>query len=585
MSRRHRTRHARPVLVAGLILLLGAGGLGTAPAAGASGSEVVRFAATADTYVDSSRPSTARGSSTGMDVDGKPVTVALLRFDLSGLAGRQVQSLSLRLHQVDASKTGGRVHPVTGAWDESTTWSTRPTVPNTLLGVFGAVSAGRWYELALDPGLALDGPLALALDTTSSDGARWATRESTTRPELVVSLAAVASEPVPAPAPAAADGLSQVAAADRGSSEPTYYGGQHRLAVTRGGRTLALHGLHASGVQLAWRDGGGPWETRSTGDSLVGAVLAGTGTGDWPASLAVATDAQGVESAWVVWSGQNSSAVRPVSLRRVTDLDAPEGPRLGPVVTVDAAPRGAYKADIAFETGADGVVRGCVLYSRRVNDTAYELVATWFSDLAADTPVMGDAAVLETTTSSAHYGSLVPTTLGMRAVTRTGSGGGALRLYAHDAAAPRTAWQLGAAGPAVPSGSSPTATALASGEVVAAVEDDLTAHTTSVYRFAASGTAGEVLLRQSGLAQPVVLSDGARVWLVAVRVADGALVSRTWSADAGVGSEVVEVPAGTHGPLAWPNALRQADGRLRVLFEGSGTSSTRSSVLAYQRPL
>jgi hypothetical protein len=156
--------------------------------------------------------------------------------------------------------------------------------------------------------------------------------------------------------------------------------------VTRGGRTLALHGVHSSGVQLAWRDEGGTWQTRSTGDSTGGEVIAGTGTGDWPASLAVTTDASGAQSAWVVWSGPNASALRPVAMRRLSDLDAPGGPRFGPALTVDSAPRGAYKADIAFETGADGVVRGCVLYSRRVGDTQYELTSCGSATSAATHP-------------------------------------------------------------------------------------------------------------------------------------------------------------------------------------------------------
>lgn len=571
-------RKAGAAVCAALVALGGLSGAGGAAAA--AEPEVVVFVATADTYVDSSRPSTALGSSSGLDVDAQPARTTLLRFDLSGLAGRTVLSASLRMWQVDASKTGGRVRTAAPGWTEATTWSTRPAVGSTVLGTYGAVSKGRWYDLALPTGLAADGAVSLAIESSSSDGARWTSRETTTPPRLVVAL-----EPAGTPPPDEGDGvLGQPATWDVGSSEPTYYSGQHRVAVTRGGRTLAVWGRHGSGVQLSWRDPAEAWQTASRGESTTGALLSGTGTGDWPASIAVATDATGAEHAWVVWSGQNSSGLRPLQMRRLTGLDAPEGPVLGPVVTLDPAPRGAYKADLAFERGPDGRDRGFVLYSRRVGDTAYELTGLWFSDLMSDAPAIDGSALLETTSSSSHYGSLVAATGGLRAVTRAGSGGGSLRVFVHDAGAPADVWRSGAAGPAIVSGGSPSGAALSSGEVVAAVEHDVTAHAITVYRTSADGATGAVLLSETGLAQPTVTTDGTRVWLLAVRLSDGAVVSREWT-PAGWGADRVEVAASSGGPLAWPNALRQADGRLRLLVEGAGSSSTRSSVLSWERPL
>jgi hypothetical protein len=337
-------------------------------------------------------------------------------------------------------------------------------------------------------------------------------------------------------------------------------------------------------VQLAWRDPAGAWQTRSTGASTDGSLLAGTGTGDWPASIAVARDSTGAEHAWVVWSGMNSGGVRPVQMRRLTDLDSPGGPAVGPVVTVDPAPRGAYKADIGFEQGPNGAMRGCILYSRRVGDSVYELTAVWLTDLTSDEPVLEERATLETSASSAHFGSLVPSAAGLRAITRAGGTGGSLRLYAHEASSPLTTWHASATGPPIPAGSSPTGVALNNGEILAVVEDDVTNHASLIYRFAASGATGEPALRLAGLAQPSVATDGTNAWLVGVRQSDGLIVSRSFSpADGWSTSDRVEIGADAGGRLAWPNLLRDAGAGLKLLAEGPGAAANTSSVWAFER--
>jgi len=274
-------------------------------------------------------------------------------------------------------------------------------------------------------------------------------------------------------------------------------------------------------------------------------------------------------------------------MRRLTDLDSADGPRLGPVITVDSALLGAYKADIGFERASDGTMRGCILYSRRVTATSYELKAVWFTDLASEAPAIGSPATLEASASSAHFGSLVPTAAGLTALTRAGGGtGGLLRLYAHSASAPLTSWLTGASGPAIPSGSSPTGVALANGEVLAVVEDDLANHASTAYRFSASGSTVAVEARFSGLAQPSVASDGTGAWLVGVRQSDGLIVSRSYTPAAGWStSDRVEIGTEAGGRLAWPNTLRDADGRLRLVAEGPGAFTNASSVWAFQRPL
>src|SRR5919197_1379412 len=107
--------------------------------------------------------------------------------------------------------------------------------------------------------------------------------------------------------------------------------------------------------------------------------------------------------------------LRPVQMVRLSNLDSPDGPTVGATVTVDAAPQGAYRPDIAFESIPGGGTRGAILWSRRSGDTNYK-----------------------------RWGTLVPTSSGMRVVARGVSDG--LRVFSHSAGAPPTSWSSGSAG-------------------------------------------------------------------------------------------------------------------------------------------
>lgn len=512
-----------------------------------------------------------------MWVDASPTRQSYLRFRLSGIDGRAVASARLSLEQLDASASGGRVRAMSStSWSESATWDTRPAVDGDVLASFGGVSAGVDYEVELGPDAVQDGVVSLAIESTSGDGARWATRESSDPPRLTVQLES--------PPGTILDGLSEVAGMGVGSSEPTYYSGNRRAAVTAGGRMLVVHGRHQSGLQLAWRDAAGTWQTRSTGAASDGTLLSGTGTGDWPASIAIARDRYGAEHAWVVWSGPSRSSLRPVQMRRLTDLDSPDGPRLGPTVTIDAPAGGAYRADIAFERAPDGQMRGCVVWSRRTSadGTNHELLLTWFTDLATDAPAFHDRAVLLSSSSSSRFGSLVPGPTGMSLVARGSSD--LLTLFGHDAAAALSGWSKRATGPVIHA--QPAAVALASGDVLVAVERDTTSQLSGIYRFRAGAQTATTELELSGYAQPTLAGDGAGAWLVAVRGSDGTLISRQLGAQTGwTAADRVEVGREAGFPLAWPNAVRDTDGRLRLVAEGPGATSSTSSVISFQRPL
>ncbi len=155
-----------------------------------AGAQTLTFTPEADTWVDQSRPTMAFGTSSQMRADTSPVSNSFIRFRVSGVAGRRVTGARLRLYQRDASRTGGRVFSMSSkTWLESMTWNTRPAIDGAKLAEFGAVVAETWYEVPLaGTPVTGDGVVALAIDSTSSDGSTWGTTEYTQKPQLLVGV-------------------------------------------------------------------------------------------------------------------------------------------------------------------------------------------------------------------------------------------------------------------------------------------------------------------------------------------------------------------------------------------------------------
>jgi len=125
-----------------------------------------------------------------MRADTSPTSHSYLRFRVAGLADRRVTGVRLRLYQRNASRTGGRVFATSSkTWLESMTWNTRPTIDGAQLAEFGAVQPEAWYEVPIPSGaVGSDGVVALAIDSTSSDGSTWGTREYSQKPQLLVAV-------------------------------------------------------------------------------------------------------------------------------------------------------------------------------------------------------------------------------------------------------------------------------------------------------------------------------------------------------------------------------------------------------------
>jgi hypothetical protein len=190
---------------------------------------------------------------------------------------------------------------------------------------------------------------------------------------------------------------------------------------------------------------------------------------------------------------------------------------------------------------------------------------------------------LTSASSYKRWGTLVPTAAGMRVAARGPSG--KLTIYSHDASNPLGSWTVGASGVGV-ADDGPAAVALDSGETLTATETNTTSHVVTVQRFSGSGAPAIPELRLTGYVQPTLATDGINAWLVMIRKSDGYVVSRQLTAGTlWDSSDRVEIGAEGGGNYAWPNAMRQTDGRLRFVVRGPVGGTTRSAVLAFQRTL
>ena len=353
-----------------------------------------------------------------------------------------------------------------------------------------------------------------------------------------------------------------------GSSHATFDSNNHRMVVTQGGRTLVLYDPHGSGVDLAWKDQGADWKETSVWDDGSDEVST-----DRPASIAL----DGAGHAWVVWSDRNFNKASPVKMRRLTDLDAVDGPTVGPTLTVESAGLGNAVADLAFHEG-----RGHIVWLRRTGNTAYSLTTVSFTDLDDPTPPLLDRTVLDTTSNKQASATLVSTPAGLRAVARTDK----LRLFRHETT---SGWSLGSAKTSAPAKTRPSAVAFGN-DVLAAFQSSFGSGGVKVASFSNNGNSVTTSLNTGdGYAQPAIATDGDDAWVVMIRLASGtSVVSRSFDGSSWGGNATLMTSAADSGVFKFPNSMRQADGSLRFVVSQACTQTKRlqrSAVLSFEQDL
>ncbi|KOV81483.1 DNRLRE domain-containing protein [Nocardia sp. NRRL S-836] len=183
------SRRRAPLAVLATVVVTAA----TITASTSAQAATTTFTATADTYVDNGSTGTNYGTSGQLGVDNAPVKRTFLKFVVSGLT-ETVSSVKLRVHTDDVSgaesPSGGTVRAMSDtSWSETgVTWNAQPGVDGATLGSLGSVSRNAWYEVDVTGLVTGNGTFAVAVTSSSSDGADFDSRESgaTTAPRLVV---------------------------------------------------------------------------------------------------------------------------------------------------------------------------------------------------------------------------------------------------------------------------------------------------------------------------------------------------------------------------------------------------------------
>ncbi len=148
----------------------------------------VSVIASADTYADSSAPTTNFGGAAQLRVDGSPTVDAFLRFDVKTVSGT-VQRATLRLYANSASTTGYDVYVTSGGWTESgLNWTTAPALSSKSLGSAGAFAADTSTDVDVTPAVRAGGSVDLAILDRSATAISFGSRESANPPTLLLTL-------------------------------------------------------------------------------------------------------------------------------------------------------------------------------------------------------------------------------------------------------------------------------------------------------------------------------------------------------------------------------------------------------------
>jgi hypothetical protein len=147
----------------------------------------VNFTPVADSYINSSSPTSNYGTSNTLYVDGSPTVRSYLRFNVAGVSGT-VSKVTLRIYANSKSTSGILAYRVADTtWGETTiTYNNAPAL-GTVLGTSAAVSAVGWVTVDVTPALSGNGLVSLAVITAGSTAINMSARESgANAPQLVV---------------------------------------------------------------------------------------------------------------------------------------------------------------------------------------------------------------------------------------------------------------------------------------------------------------------------------------------------------------------------------------------------------------
>ena len=160
------------------------------PVPEAAAAVTTTFSAVADSYVQADQPTRNFGTATTLKVDGSPVTISYLRFDVQGITGAPTKATLKVFLPVDTT-TAINARSTDNTWTETgITFDNKPATGTTAIVPPKPWSANT--TLSYDVTSLVTGPglVSFALDTTSATSKSPPSREATTnQPQLVIETA------------------------------------------------------------------------------------------------------------------------------------------------------------------------------------------------------------------------------------------------------------------------------------------------------------------------------------------------------------------------------------------------------------
>jgi hypothetical protein len=153
-------------------------------------SVTVTFTASEDAYTNQRFPDQNYGDSSMLEVDGSPVKLTYLRFQVSGLSGYTVASARLNLFTKSTLSAGFSVDQETDHnWTETGITYNNAPAPGELLNSTSGVMGETWVPVDVTPVISTDGTYDFVLSALSSTKLDLASRETgSNAPQLVLVL-------------------------------------------------------------------------------------------------------------------------------------------------------------------------------------------------------------------------------------------------------------------------------------------------------------------------------------------------------------------------------------------------------------
>jgi hypothetical protein len=190
-------------------------------AASAASSSIPALHPLADSWVNSSRPTSNYGSSTTLRIDGSPVWTAYLRFDLSGFTA-PISRAVLDIHPESSDSAGLSIHRVSDtSWQEEAITAANAPAVTAAAVTSGRLVAGQTAHVDVTSLVRSGVPVSLAITDNDSTAVSLSSRESGFPPGLFVTLGSATSTPGPSGTPAAASVPTATQLSSSGATAPT----------------------------------------------------------------------------------------------------------------------------------------------------------------------------------------------------------------------------------------------------------------------------------------------------------------------------------------------------------------------------